>query len=211
MEEMTFEQAREWGKTLDAETVWAAIMKMSARVDATSVQVDATAAQVKETSRRVDEMVAEAKKRDKRMGDFANTLGTLIETLIASRLWEKFPEYNLVRAYQRVMIYDDKNKPKTDVDILLVNGDRAMAVEVKREPNLNDVEHHLKRMELVQKYPPTILFEGKTLLGAIAGGVVSPGVKEYAQERGLFVLELNGEQVSRTDEGENFTPKVWSW
>jgi hypothetical protein len=37
--------------------------------------------------------------------------------------------------------------------------------------------------------------KGKKLLGAIASGVVSSEVCAYAQKNGLFVLELNGEQV----------------
>jgi predicted AAA+ superfamily ATPase len=110
-------------------------------------------------SDRIDEYIAEGersrKRLDKRMGDFANTLGELIETLIAARLWEKFPEYKLARAYQRIMIYDENNKPKTDIDILLSNDIWAMVVEVKREANIGDIDHHLKRMELVRKYPPT--------------------------------------------------------
>jgi hypothetical protein len=45
---------------------------------------------------------------------------------------------------------------------------------------------------------------GKKLLGAIAGGVVSPDVREYAQKSGFFVLELNGEQVSLLESPAGF-------
>jgi hypothetical protein len=47
------------------------------------------------------------------------------------------------------------------------------------------------------------------LLGAIAGGVVPPDVKESAQKNGLFVLELNGDQVSRVESPEGFKAKEW--
>jgi hypothetical protein len=47
---------------------------------------------------------------------------------------------------------------------------------------------------------------GKKLLGAIAGGVVSSEVRVYAQKSGLFVLELNGEQVSLLEPPEGFVP-----
>jgi hypothetical protein len=67
----------------------------------------------------------------------------LIETLIAARLWEKFSgyPYNLERAYQRIPIYDEKNYVRTDIDILLVDTEWAMAVEVKRELRESDIEY----------------------------------------------------------------------
>ncbi|GHV83844.1 hypothetical protein AGMMS50212_11840 [Spirochaetia bacterium] len=58
------------------------------------------------------------------VGGINRSLGELIETLIAARLWEKFDAYpyNLKRAYQRVPIYDENNRIRSDIDILLANG-----------------------------------------------------------------------------------------
>jgi hypothetical protein len=122
---------------------------------------------------------------------------------MASRLWEKFPLYNFNRTFQRIKILNEKKLPVTEIDILLSNGEWAMAVEVKREPDQKDVEHHLKRMELMRQYDLNEI-SGKKLLGAIAGGVVPFEVREYAQKRGFFVLELNGEQVSLLESPEGF-------
>ncbi|MDR3170530.1 MAG: hypothetical protein LBU17_02750, partial [Treponema sp.] len=80
-----------------------------------------------------------------------------------------------------------------------------MAVEVKREPDEEDVKHHLKRMKLMRKYPLDEI-KGKRLLGAIAGGVVPKTVGDYAHKCGFFVLELNGEQVSLVESPEDFEP-----
>jgi hypothetical protein len=89
------------------------------------------------------------------VGGLNRSLGELIETLIAARLWEKFPEHGFARAYRRVPVYDETNRVRTDIDILLSDTDRVMAVEVKHElDRLKDVEEHLKRMELIRNYPP---------------------------------------------------------
>ncbi|MDR0669678.1 MAG: hypothetical protein LBF95_06320, partial [Treponema sp.] len=106
----------------------------------------------------------------------------LIETLIAARLWEKFPDYNLKRAYQRVPIFDEHSRVMTDIDILLSDTNLAMAVEVKR-------------MKLIRRYPPAEVV-GKKMLGAMAGGVVNADVQRYAHENGFFVLELVRSQYS---------------
>jgi hypothetical protein len=98
----------------------------------------------------------------------------------------------------------------TDIDILLLNSDKAMAVEVKHELNKDrDVEEHLRRMELIRKYPSFIKLETKHLLGAMAGGVVSADTARYAYEVGFYVLELTGETVSLIPPPTGFEPGTW--
>ncbi|MDR3325070.1 MAG: hypothetical protein LBS82_03650, partial [Spirochaetaceae bacterium] len=129
---------------------------------------------------------------------------------VAARLWKKFAAYpyNLERAYRRVPIYDEHNQTKSDIDILLADTQWCMAVEVKREANKDDVERHLKRMDLIRTYPPAEV-AGKKMLGAIAGGVVLPEAKEFAHECGFFVLELKGESVELLAAPAGFTAREW--
>jgi hypothetical protein len=84
-----------------------------------------------------------------------------------------------------------------------------MAVEVKRELNRKDeVDDHLKRMRLIRQYPPEQI-GNKQLLGAMAGGVVDPDVKDYAHKSGFYVLELTGESVHLIPPPEGFEPGRW--
>ncbi|MDR0708080.1 MAG: hypothetical protein LBF60_09470 [Treponema sp.] len=84
-----------------------------------------------------------------------------------------------------------------------------MAIEVKRELNKKDeVDAHVRRMSLIRKYPPAETV-GKKLLGAMAGGVVDPDVRDYAYKAGFFVLELSGESVNLLKPPEGFVPKHW--
>jgi hypothetical protein len=168
---------------------------------------------VKESLAKTSMVIEELGKKVDRMysnvGGLNRSLGELIETLIAARLWEKFPKYGLVRSYRRVPIYDDTNRMRTDIDILLSNTDKVMAVEVKRELNdKDDVNDNLKRMELIRKYPPAEM-GNKELLGAMAGGVVSPDVMSYAYDSGFYVLELTGETVSLIPPPDGFKPGIW--
>jgi predicted AAA+ superfamily ATPase len=144
------------------------------------------------------------------VGGLHRSHGELIETLVAARRWEKFSgyPYNFSQGHQRGGIHDEKGVRRTEVDIMLTDGEWAMAVEVKREPDEKDVDYHLKRMELVRKYPPAVA-KGKKLLGAMAGGVVSPDVRQYAHQAGLFVLELNGDNVALVPPPDGFSPEVW--
>jgi hypothetical protein len=213
MAEMTAQEAAEWGKTLSFETVWAAIMRGEAKLDKMGAEnlkkMEELDARIDRTTENVNKMCERVDRVCANVGGLNRSLGELIETLIAARLWEKFPQYDLKRAYQRIPIYDEKNIVKTDIDILLVNTVMCMAVEVKHELNKEkDVDAHLKRMQLIRQYPPAETV-GKKLLGAMAGGVVDPDVKDYAYESGFFVLELTGESVHLVPPPEGFEPKKW--
>jgi hypothetical protein len=189
-----------------ADEIWAMMKETDRRMKETDRQM-------KETDKRIEKNIEDLRKTVERVtgnvGGLNRSLGELIETLIAARLWEKFPDYNLKRAYQRMPIFDENNRIMTDIDILLSNTSLAMAVEVKRElDRTKDVDEHLKRMELIRKYPPAEVV-GKKLLGAMSGGVVDADVRRYAGESGFFVLELTGESVRLVPPPDGFAPRQW--
>ncbi|WP_461251100.1 hypothetical protein, partial [Treponema sp. R8-4-B8] len=108
MAEMTVQEAAEWGKTLDFPTVWAALMETRERIDKLGEKVDRVTANV---------------------GGLNQSMGDLVETLFAPHLSEKFDayNYNLKRIFNRVPIYDNNNRLRTDIDILLSNTSICMA------------------------------------------------------------------------------------
>jgi hypothetical protein len=206
----------EWKATADE--IWAVLKETDRIVKESALRLAETERIMRETARenalRMKESAERSAEMDKKfdrlginIGGLNRSLGELIETLIAARLWEKFPEYGLVRSYQRVPIYDKTNRVRTDIDILLSNTDKVMAVEVKHELNkTRDVDEHLKRMELIRKYPPAETVN-KQLLGAMAGGVVNTDIMGYAYEAGFYVLELTGESVHLIPPPDGFKPR----
>jgi hypothetical protein len=164
---------------------------------------------MEETQKTLDELGKKVDRVCGNVGGLNRSIGELIETLIAARLWEKFPQYGFVRSYQRVPIYDEQNRVRTDIDILLSNTDKAMPVEVKRElDDKRDVDDHVRRMELIRKYPP-LEVANKELFGAMAGGTVSSDIISYASRAGFYVLELTGESVRLIPPPEGFKPGIW--
>ena len=204
MEAMTAEEAAEWGKTLDFSTVWAALME-------DRVAMKELRESQKETGERIDKLGEKVDRVTSNVGGLNLSMGDLIETLFAPHLGEKFDayNYNLKRTYHRVPIYDDNIRMRTDIDILLSNTTLCMAVEVKRWLETKDhVDDHIKRMQLIRQYPPAEV-KDKKLLGAIVGAVVTPEAREYAEQNGLFVLELTGEDVRLLEPPGDFVPREW--
>jgi len=164
-----------------------------------------------ESKARQEKIDRQLDKLTKNVGGLNNSMGELIETLIAARLWEKFSDYpyDLKRAYQRVPIFNENNQILAEIDILLSNTEWVMAVEVKRELHRkDDVDDHVRRMARIRKYPPLETIE-KKLVGAMAGGVVVPGIRDYIHEQGFFVLELTGDNVGLVKPTTAFTPREW--
>jgi hypothetical protein len=144
------------------------------------------------------------------VGGLSHSLGELVEVLVAARLWEKFEIHGLERGFQRVSVYDGK-RAVAEIDVLLSNTDCAMAVEVKTHlDKMEYVDRHIARMELIRKFPPAeVAINGKRVMGALAGGVVSPAVMDYAHQCGFYVLELSGESVRLADTPAGFEARVW--
>ncbi|MDR2303383.1 MAG: hypothetical protein LBE10_02190 [Treponema sp.] len=204
MTEMTAEQAAEWGKSLDFPAVWAALMETRTRIDTLGEKVDKTTENVNKMAEKVDRVASN-------VGGLNQSMGELVETLFASHLGEKFDayHYNLKRTFGRVPIYDDTNRQRGEIDILLSDTTVCMVTEVKRWlDNTEKVDEHIKRMQLTRKYPPAES-KGKKLFGAIAVAVVNPEVREYAEQNGFFVLELTGEDVRLLESPKDFKPKEW--
>ncbi|GHV73539.1 hypothetical protein AGMMS49940_08410 [Spirochaetia bacterium] len=200
---------------LTFEQVWAALMELRDEQKVSHEKTEELQRKTEETVNKmaanVDRMSAKVDRVTANVGGLNRSMGELIETLIAARLWEKFDAYpyKFRRAYQRVPLFDETDRICTDIDILLTNSDYVMAVEVKRELNSReDVDHHLKRMELILKYTPDQC-KGKKLLGAMAGGSVDPDVQRYAHSVGFFVLELTGESVRLAKTPDGFNPRQW--
>ncbi|MDR1230085.1 MAG: hypothetical protein LBK61_01650 [Spirochaetaceae bacterium] len=218
MDAMTGLAPAEANKFASPETVWATLQEVAAlhkenerAHKETEKAIRELTEQMKENEKAHKETERVIKNLSENIGGINNSVGGLVETLIAAQLWTKFANYNLQRAHRRVTVHGDDHRPRAEIDIVLTNTDCAIAVEVKREfDKIEDVERHLQRMELIRQYPPAVIKENsKRVMGAVAGGIVSPSVMEYAHEHGLFVLELSGESVRLAPAPAGFEPKVW--
>ncbi|MDR0719552.1 MAG: hypothetical protein LBF78_07955, partial [Treponema sp.] len=101
---------------LTFEKVWAAIQ--------------ATNEQIKETDKLVKETSLQMKETGKRVGELTNRFGDMVEHMVLPNLVAKFEElgFTFTKA-NRTEIRDREHDIFTEVDALLENGDKVMAVE----------------------------------------------------------------------------------
>ena len=208
------------------EDVWAALMEDREHLKETDRLVNQTTLQMKETDRRMQEtdrqikendrkrqeewaqLKKSQKKLDKQMGDLHNRFGEMAEHLVAPGIVKRFNEMGFhfdAMSPKGQRILDEQCRIKTQVDILLENGEYIIAVEVKANIRMQDIEHHIRRLEIVREHRNKRHDERK-IQGALAGAIFGDSEKKAAIEAGFYVLEQSGDTM-RLDIPEGFVPR----
>ncbi|MDR3283869.1 MAG: hypothetical protein LBS97_01675 [Treponema sp.] len=213
-------QMRQPQMGLTFEDVWAAMMESRAEHDRMIAETDKkfqeTERLFKETREFQKEVSAQQKKTDqqikdlgKQMGGLHKSFGDLAEHLVAPNLVTKFRElrYAFTKAAYDVEFKESNGSTLTEVDVWLENGDFVMAVEIKGKLLKKDVDDHLERMDILHGYGKE---HGDTrkLLGAVAGGIARKDARDYAIQKGFFVIEQSGDTL-KIDMPKGFKPKTW--
>jgi hypothetical protein len=161
----------------------------------------------KENEQKYEKMHRETERIIGRLG---NRFGELIEHLIVPNMTEKFNElgFDFSGSLQNWEIREPGNPDASaEIDVLLENGDIAVAIEIKSKPNQNDVDEHLRRMEIVRRVADR-RGDRRKFQGGIAGAIMSDSVRAYALKNGLYVVEQTGDTV-RIVTSEGFKPREW--
>jgi hypothetical protein len=166
-------------------------------------------AMFQETDRKFQETDRKFQETDRKISKLGSRIGDLVEELILPNILEKFSRLGYVfgKVAPNVRYRDSRGTYITEVDILLENGDTALAVEVKTALTDNDVRDHLGRMKKLRLYADEH-HDKRKFLGAVAGAIASEEVKAFAVKNGFFVLEQSGDTV-RISVPEDFKPREW--
>jgi len=165
-----------------------------------------TEAQMRETDRRMREIFERFDNLSRRFGDLGNRLGEFVEAMVEPALVDLFRARGLdvSEVYRRVT--SRRGGERIEIDLLVVDGDTAVAVECKSRLTKEEVERHVERMNKFKRLLPK--YADMQIYGAVAGMVVDEDAIEAAQAAGLWVLAQSGETVALKN-GPGFTPRVW--
>jgi hypothetical protein len=187
------------------ESVWAGLQEVRQILKDNAEQQKESAKEWEERHKETDQIVKEV---GKRLGDFTNSFGNVVQHMIAPNLQEKFGDlgYDFQEISTRHKVRDKKNNIFFEVDVFLQNGDYAMLVEIKSDLSIGDINKHITRLEKMRKYAD-LRGDKRHFLGAVAGIVVEDDEKEYALSQGFFLIEPTGENFNITS--PTGKPKEW--
>jgi hypothetical protein len=212
----TQERQPQMGLTFDQ--VWAAMMESDRKFQAMSQEADKRQQELvqemrlssQETDRKFQEMVQDMKNLKEQMGGLHNSFGELAEHLVAPSIAEKFNALNyhfesIVPGGRKIM--GPHGKVLAQIDLLLENGEYAVAVEIKSRPKEDDITKHIARLGVLRQYMDKHN-DRRVIRGALAGAVFLDDVKEAAIEAGLYAIVQSGDTM-RIEVPEGFTPREW--
>ena len=161
-----------------------------------------------ESDRRMQKTERFLNRLGKQMGDLHNSFGEMSEHLVVPSIHKRFNKlgYHFGEVLPGgVKIYSDDGKIKTQIDIMLENDDTVMAIEIKSKVHEHDVEHHLKRMELLRDWRHK-KNDFRKIQGAIAGAIFGALEKQATIAAGLYVIEQSGDTM-KIDIPDGFIPR----
>ena len=200
----------EYPKSATLEDVWAALRDVAERQKETAEQMKETDRRMEETDRRMEKTRLENEEIGRRMGYLNNRFGEIAEHLVAPGIVKKFNEfgYKYTGCHSRgYIVHDDKGNIAAEVDILMENGSSIMAVEVKTKPKIQDIDHHIKRMEIL-KHHFNKNNDSRKIYGTIAGAIFEEAEKKACIDAGFYTIVQTGDTMM-IDVPEGFVPKEW--
>ncbi len=144
---------------------------------------------------------------NRKWGDLANKLGTLVEDIVAPNLpriakeslgCERIDDFMIRRQVR------NKRDPsqRREFDLIAVCGDRVIINETKSKPSIEYINRFLEVLPRLGEYFPE--YRGKTLVPVFSSLYLSEDVVNYLSKHGVYGLAMgdetmqlvNGEQVS---------------
>jgi len=200
--------------TTAAEMSWDEIKALVAELAIQSKETDRkfqeTERLLKERSEETDRKFQETRelldRLSRRFGDLGNRLGEFVEAMVEPALVDLFRARGLDVSEVHRRVTSRRGGERIEIDLLVVDGDTAVAVECKSRLTKEEVERHVERMNKFKRLLPK--YADMRIHGAVAGMVVDEDAIEAAQAVGLWVLAQSGETVAlKNDPG--FAPRVW--
>ena len=149
-----------------------------------------------EFKERMDKISADTNRAIKDMKNvFTTQWGRLVEALCKPAAYKLFKKEGIEidRVYEGVHKAKVKGQDVMEIDVALCDTSVAVIVEVKTRCGRHDIDYFLSQMKHCKELYPD--FADKELRVAVAAIKYDDGADTYAQERGLYVLKLSGEDT----------------
>jgi len=184
----------------------ALIAELAVQSKETDRKFQETEAQMRETDRKMREVFKRFDDLSCRFGDLGNRLGDFVESMVEPALVGLFRARGLDVSEVHRRVTSHRGGEAIEIDLLVVDGDTAVAVECKSRLTKEEVERHVERMNKFKRLLPK--YADMRIHGAVAGMVVDEDAIQAAQAAGLWVLAKSGETVVLRN-APDFSPRVW--
>jgi len=145
---------------------------------------------------RMDKLSEDTNRSIKEMKNvFTTQWGRLVEALCKPAAYALFKKEGIEidRVYEGMRKAKVTGQDAMEIDVALCDTSVAVIVEVKTRCCKRDIDYFLSQMKHCKEWFPD--FASKKLLVAVAAIQYDNGADTYAQKKGLYVLQLSGEDT----------------
>ncbi|MGG6238460.1 hypothetical protein ACQ4N7_07440 [Nodosilinea sp. AN01ver1] len=132
--------------------------------------------------------------------------GQFVENLVEPAVVRLFQERGIQVQETARRMRSQRPGAEMEIDIFAVDGDVAVAIEVKSRLSRQDVDDFLARLDRFRQAFPH--YGDYQIYGAVASIEVNEGVDRYAYQRGLFAIKQTGDMVLIAND-DTFQPTAW--
>ena len=154
-----------------------------------------------ETDKALQKLTADIRQMSKSVGHVGQDIGELMEFIVIPKIRLAMNAagkhiFNTMQTEKKLKKIDalGEKKTLTEVDVLLYGDTEVMAVETKSHLVTRDVKDHIDRLEMLRQNEDLIDIADKKLVGAVVGAIVDEGAKDFALEKGLYVVTIREEE-----------------
>ena len=174
-----------------------------AEADRRAAEADRRAA---EADRRLERLERIAANTSREVAGLTTRWGQFVENLVEPAVIRLFQErgIDVQETYRRMK--SKRPGAQMEIDIFAVDGDVAVAIEVKFRLSQRDVDEFIEKLGRFRTAFPH--YGDYRIFGAVAGIEIDAGCDLYAYRRGLFVIQQTGDTVAIANDPA-FRPASW--
>ncbi len=177
--------------------------RSQAEADRRAAEADRRAAEADQRLNRLEQIAAD---NSFDMAGLTTHWDQFMDNLVGPAMVRLFQERGIEVQETSRRLKSQRPGAALEIDILAVNGDVAVAIEVKSRLSRQDVEDFLARLpKFKQAFPQ---YGAYYIHGAVAGIEIDEGVDRYAYQQGLFVIKQTGDTVTLANDLK-FQPTAW--
>jgi RecB family endonuclease NucS len=159
-----------------------------------------------ESERQLQDLRRIAANTSREVAGLTTRWGQFVENLVEPSVVRLFQERGILVQETSRRMRSQRPGAEMEIDIFAVDGDVAVAIEVKSRLSRQDVDDFLARLDRFRQAFPH--YSDYRIYGAVAGIEVDEGVDRYAYQQGLFVLKQTGDMVLIAND-TTFQPTAW--
>ena len=169
-------------------------------------------AELRESLKRVHEAQRETQKKlDQASGNFNNKWGEFLENFVEGDLPRLFQKWGMPVHWTtpRVRCRRGDNSVAAEYDLVISNGECIVVIETKTTVSENKLDVFTRKLQLFRQYFPH--YHDRKLYGGIAYMAAERELLDYAQDKGLFLIQAPGGEnnVTTIANSLDFVPKSY--